>query len=286
MERTFTPKSKIPTAVDTVLSGHTNAVTAVRWHPQYGHLLASSSLDSTMRIWSVFPNKGEMFQLDHSKGVKDVRWSSDGRTRLSGGLDCYVNVVDAEKGVCAHSYKHTESIRSCSLMFRYVTSLCPHPYNPHLFLAGGQRRGIVCWDTRVSSVVCEYFAEFGEVEDLAFLDVPVHIAFSLDQRGFVRLHGGSDETQFYRQGNHRVGFPKCTRMECDELEGAPLSNQVYYESYTCSCVRKHPTEDIFVAQSAANYIALFQSTKPYRMNRRKVSLLTAYKSTSDMEAIR
>lgn len=58
MDRTFTPKSKIPTAVDTVLSGHTNAVTAVRWHPQYGHLLASTSLDSTMRIWSVFPNKG------------------------------------------------------------------------------------------------------------------------------------------------------------------------------------------------------------------------------------
>ena len=50
-----------------------------------------------------------------------------------------------------------------------------------------------------------------------------------------------------------------------------MSNQVYLETYTCSCVRKHPKEDIFVAQSAANYIALFQSTKPYRMNRRKVS---------------
>lgn len=215
MIRTFTPKSKIPTAVDTVLSGHTNAVTAVQWHPQYGHLLASASLDSTMRIWSVFPNKGEVFQLGHAKGVKDVRWSCDGRTLFSGGLDCYVNVVDAEKGLCPHSYKHTESIHPCSLTVRFVMSLCPHPYNPHLFLAGGQRRGIVCWDTRVSSVVCEYFAEFGEVEDLAFLDVGLQFAFSPDQRKLVRFHRRSDETQFHRQGNHCLGFPKCRGMECD-----------------------------------------------------------------------
>ena len=215
MDRTFTPKSKIPTSVDTVLSGHTNAVTAVRWHPQYGHLLASTSLDSTMRIWSVFPNKGEVFQLEHTKGVKDVRWSSDGRTLFSGGLDCYVNVVDAEKGICSHSYKHTESMFGCSLPCRYVTSLCCHPYNPHLFLAGGQRRGIVCWDTRVSSVVCEYFAEFGEVEDLAFLDVRIPIACSLDQRRFVRVYGGGDKAQLHGQRNHCLGFPECWRVRCD-----------------------------------------------------------------------
>lgn len=55
-----------------------------------------------------------------------------------------------------------------------------------------------------------------------------------------------------------------------------MSNQVYYESYTCSCVRKHPKEEVFVAQSAANYIAIFQSTKPYRMNRRKVCFVIPY----------
>lgn len=74
----------------------------------YGHLLVSSSLDSSVRLWSVYPNKGEVLNLKHTQGVKDVRWSVDGHTLFSGGLDSYVNVIDAEKGVCSHSYKHTE----------------------------------------------------------------------------------------------------------------------------------------------------------------------------------
>lgn len=53
-------------------------------------------------------NKGEVLNLRHTQGVKDIRWSVDGCTLFSGGLDCYVNVIDTEKGVCSHSYKHTE----------------------------------------------------------------------------------------------------------------------------------------------------------------------------------
>lgn len=108
MNRQFTVKSKIPTTVDSVLSGHDGVITALRWHPVYGHLLVSSSLDSSVRLWSVYPNKGEVLNLKHTQGVKDVRWSVDGSTLFSGGLDSYVNVIDTEKGVCSHSYKHTE----------------------------------------------------------------------------------------------------------------------------------------------------------------------------------
>ncbi|KAK8809283.1 hypothetical protein WA171_000867 [Blastocystis sp. BT1] len=236
----FTVKSKIPTDVDSVLSGHDGAITALRWHPVYGHLLVSSSLDSSVRLWSVYPNKGEVLNLRHTQGVKDIRWSVDGCTLFSGGLDCYVNVIDTEKGVCSHSYKHTE----------WVTSLCAHPTNPSLFLSGGHQKGIVCWDTRVGSVVCEYFAEFGEVEDMTFLD---------------------------KNGNSFLSSAEITKRNStdkglivwDFRSGAPLSNQIYLETYTCSCVRKHPTEEVFVAQSAADYLALFQSTKPYRLNRTK-----------------
>lgn len=44
------------------------------------------------------------------------------------------------------------------------------------------------------------------------------------------------------------------------------------EGYTCTCVRKHPIESVFVAQSAAGYIAAFESTKPYRLDMRKVEM--------------
>ena len=154
-----------------VLSGNTGVITALRWHPQYGHLLASSSLDNSVRLWSVFPKKESILTLHHMQGVKDIRWSMDGHTLYSGGLDYYLNVIDAETGAISHSYKHAELIILSNLICRWVTSLCAHPTNPFLFLSGGQRRGIVCWDSRISSVVCEYYDQFGEVQDMTFLDV-------------------------------------------------------------------------------------------------------------------
>ena len=45
---------------------------------------------------------------------------------------------------------------------------------------------------------------------------------------------------------------------------------MYIEGYTCTCVRKHPVENVFIAQSAAGYIASFESTKPYRLDVHKV----------------
>ncbi|KAG4385660.1 hypothetical protein AAZX31_12G131300 [Glycine max] len=49
----------------------------------------------------------------------------------------------------------------------------------------------------------------------------------------------------------------------------PLSNQVYVEAYTCPCVRCHPFDSIFVAQSNGNYDAIFTTTPPYRLNKYK-----------------
>ncbi|MCI03530.1 WD repeat-containing protein 25-like, partial [Trifolium medium] len=48
-----------------------------------------------------------------------------------------------------------------------------------------------------------------------------------------------------------------------------LLNQVYVEAYTCPCVRRHPFDPVFVAQSNGNYIAIFGTTSPYRLNKYK-----------------
>lgn len=48
-----------------------------------------------------------------------------------------------------------------------------------------------------------------------------------------------------------------------------LSYQVYVEAYTCPCVRRHPFEPSFVAQSNGNYIAIFSSTPPFKLDKYK-----------------
>lgn len=45
--------------------------------------------------------------------------------------------------------------------------------------------------------------------------------------------------------------------------------QVYTEAYTCPCIRHHPYDPIFVAQSNGNYIAIFTATRPFRLDKYK-----------------
>ena len=56
---------------------------------------------------------------------------------------------------------------------RPISSLCQHPSNPSIFLSGGEKHGIVCWDMRTNKVVREYIGVFGEIQDMCFLDVEV-----------------------------------------------------------------------------------------------------------------
>uniref|UniRef100_A0ACB8G5L7 WD repeat-containing protein 25 n=1 Tax=Sphaerodactylus townsendi TaxID=933632 RepID=A0ACB8G5L7_9SAUR len=60
-----------------------------------------------------------------------------------------------------------------------------------------------------------------------------------------------------------------TIMAWDFQTGAKISNQIFHERYTCPCLTHHPKDSIFVAQTNGNYMALFSSLRPYRINKRK-----------------
>ncbi|KAL8516055.1 hypothetical protein ACS0TY_014652 [Phlomoides rotata] len=55
----------------------------------------------------------------------------------------------------------------------------------------------------------------------------------------------------------------------DVSRQVPLSNQVYTEAYTCPCIRCHPFEPYFIAQSNANYIAIFCTRAPFKLDKYK-----------------
>ncbi|XP_042003892.1 WD repeat-containing protein 25-like isoform X3 [Salvia splendens] len=55
----------------------------------------------------------------------------------------------------------------------------------------------------------------------------------------------------------------------DVSRQVPLSNQVYAEAYTCPSIRCHPFEPYFIAQSHGNYIAIFSSRPPFKLDKYK-----------------
>ncbi|MFZ0548063.1 MAG: protein kinase, partial [Candidatus Promineifilaceae bacterium] len=79
----------------TLLEGHIAPVRAVAWSPD-GHLLASASDDSSIKIWDVDSNQEIHMLTGHHGSVKTVVWSPDGHYLASGGEDNLVYIWDVE----------------------------------------------------------------------------------------------------------------------------------------------------------------------------------------------
>lgn len=221
------------------LTGHTKAVNCVDWSQSHAHLLASAGMDHTIHVFNVW-NKGNttarVFKF-HTAAVKDVRWSLNGLSLLSGGFDCSLRLVDVEEGKEIKVFKEDQAVEVIKF----------NPSNSNLFLSGGSKGSLRLWDIRSGLVTKEYQRNLGTILD---------IEFSSDGKQFIC----STDTS-------RSNVSENSIIIWDTLRQVPLSNQVYTEAYTCPCVRYHPFEASFVAQSNGNYIAIFSAKSPFKLNK-------------------
>lgn len=223
--------SQIPGKLSVALHGHAKAVNAVHWSPTHVHLLASAGMDQTICIWNVWSRgqkKARVFSF-HNAAVKDVKWSQQGSFVLSCGYDCSSRLIDVEKGLE-------------SLIFRddqVVGVIKFHPDDSNLFLSGGSKGRLRLWDVRTGKVVHEYIRGLGPILD---------VEFSTDGKQFV---SSSDVSGCNISENSIIVW--------DISRQVPLSNEVYAEAYTCPCVRYHPFDPYFVAQSNGNYTFSLQN---------------------------
>jgi WD40 repeat protein len=74
-----------------ILKGHTGEVTSLSWSPD-GTLLATASMDHTVRLWQANTGRSILRYKGHTNGVFAVAWSSDGAQIASGGKDATVQL--------------------------------------------------------------------------------------------------------------------------------------------------------------------------------------------------
>ncbi|XP_059443212.1 uncharacterized protein LOC132175328 isoform X1 [Corylus avellana] len=223
------------------LHGHTKAVNAIHWSPNHAHLLASAGMDHTVCIWNVWSRDEKKARVlsFHNAAVKDVKWLPQGSSVLSCGYDCSSRLVDIEKGIETQVFRENQVVGVVKF----------HPDNSNLFLSGGAKGCLRLWDIRTGKVVHEYIRSLGPILD---------VEFTINGKQFI---SSSDVSGSNISENSIIVW--------DVSRQVPLSNQVYVEAYTCPCVRCHPFDPFFVAQSNGNYIANFSSSPPFKLDKYK-----------------
>ncbi|CAG8478976.1 250_t:CDS:2 [Cetraspora pellucida] len=78
---------------------HTKGVNSLSWCGSFGQVLASASMDCTVRIWDVFRTKKCVRIIKHDGAVKDIRWNINFNNILSGGYDKTAKISDIETGI-------------------------------------------------------------------------------------------------------------------------------------------------------------------------------------------
>ncbi|KAI4366109.1 hypothetical protein MLD38_022029 [Melastoma candidum] len=230
-----------PYQLSVALTGHERAVTAIRWSKTHSHLLASAGMDGKVYIWNVWSKDQNASRIltFHNSAVKDVKWSEIRWSILSCGYDCTSRLANVEKGTLTQVFREDQVVNTVSFS----------PEDSNIFLSGGTNGSLRLWDVRTGKMVHSYIRKLGPILDLEF---------SLDGKRFI---SSSDVSRSNISENSLVVW--------DVRREVPLSSQVYAEAYTCPCVRHHPTEPNFVAQSNGNYVALFSSVPPFRLDKYK-----------------
>ncbi|KAH1127687.1 hypothetical protein GLYMA_06G260700v4 [Glycine max] len=175
----------------------------------------------------------------HNAAVKDVKWSQQGHFLLSCGYDCTSRLIDVEKGLETQVFRQDQIVGVIKL----------HPDDSNLFLSEGSKGQIKLCDARTGKVVHDYNQNLGLILD---------VEFTMNGKQFI---SSSDVSQSNASENAIIVW--------DVSREVPLSNQVYVEAYTCPCVSRHQFDSIFVSQSNGNYVVIFTTTPPYRLNKYK-----------------
>ncbi len=176
---TPTPQAQgtTPAAVDVGTTlyefhGHAKNVLALAWGPK-GNLIASGSLDQTVKIWHALTGSIVTNYTGHTAAVNAVAWAPDGSLIASGGDDKQVQIWNAATGSLIRLYAGHQDI---------VSAVAWSP-DGTLIASGSFDKTVQVWNASTGALIRSYTGH---------QDVVNTVAWSPDGRYIAS--GSSDKT--------------------------------------------------------------------------------------------
>ncbi|KAL9623238.1 MAG: hypothetical protein Q9160_002553 [Pyrenula sp. 1 TL-2023] len=137
------------------LSGHTDRVARVAFHPS-GSYLASASFDTSWRLWDVNAQSELLLQEGHSRPVFAVSFNADGSLLASGGYDSMGRIWDLRTG------------RTVMILDGHIREIFALDWGSdgYRVLTGSGDGWVKCWDIRAVRGIGGLGAHTSNVTDL------------------------------------------------------------------------------------------------------------------------
>jgi pre-mRNA-processing factor 17 len=228
--KNYIPKKHIHT-----WKSHNKAITSLRFFPNSGHLLLSSSADSKIKLWDVYHDR-ELLRTysGHSKAITDSTFNPSGAQFLSASFDRQMKLWDTEYGKCISRFSTGKT--------PHVVRFNPSQENSHEFIAGMSDKKIVQFDTRSGEMTQEYDHHLAPVNTLTFVD---------ESRRFI----STSDDKSLRAWEYNI----------------PVPIKFIAEPYMYALVRSalHPSGKYVAFQSSDNQIVVYAAGDKFRQNRKK-----------------
>lgn len=224
--------------IHTYSAAHDRGVGVLRFFPGYGHLLLSAGLDGVVKMWDVHSHRKCMRSYTgHSKGIRDVCFTNDGRMFLTAGFDRSILLWDTETGRVLGSFSGNRAIPYC-VRFHMDDD------KQNEFLAGCSDKKVIQLDVRNGDkIIQSYDQHMGAVNSIAFVD---------DYRRFV----SSADDKVLRVWEY--GIPVVIKYVSDpSMHSMPV-------------LSVHPNGKYMCCQSMDNTIPVYSVQERFKLNRKKL----------------
>ena len=179
--------------------GDTAAITMLSFATQYP-LLASSSVDKTIRIWNLEAKGAPRVLPKQLESVSAVQFSPDGRHCASATKEAFVRVWDIDTG---NSQIFSDDQSSAGI--RYLT----YSHDGSLLAAGSDDGWIRIFNVSDGKIVSRFLGHAQKVQGLAFNAADTLLASSSDN-STIKLWRTSDWTLVRELTGHRSGVYQVT----------------------------------------------------------------------------